>query len=128
MSHTKWRSVGHLFTYVKTCERGLVFYFEQRSHVYNAICYNAGFFRGPRRPRYNGVTVYKENVRNYSPSEKCATNDLGRLCSSTCLFMPPIVPNWFLKSIVCYNLALTPSNIRISINYQCCYSVCTSER
>jgi len=28
--------VGHLFTYVKTCERGRVKDFEQRSHAYNA--------------------------------------------------------------------------------------------
>jgi len=55
----QWRWVGHLFTYVKTCERSRVKDFEQRSRVYNAVCYNIGFPRGPRRPRYNGVAVYK---------------------------------------------------------------------
>jgi len=34
MSHTKWRWLGHLFTYVKTCERRRVKDFEQRSRVY----------------------------------------------------------------------------------------------
>ena len=43
MSHTKLRWVGHLFTYVKTCERGKVKDFEQRLSVYNAVRYN-GFF------------------------------------------------------------------------------------
>ena len=38
--------VGHLFTYVKTWERGRV------NH------YNAFFPRGPQRPRYNGVALY----------------------------------------------------------------------
>ena len=56
MFHTKLRWMGHLFTYVETCERGRVKDVEQRSRVYNAVRYNA-FFRGPRRPRYNGVAV-----------------------------------------------------------------------
>ena len=43
MFHTKLRWMGHLFTYVKTCERGRVKDFEQRSCVYNAVCYNAFF-------------------------------------------------------------------------------------
>ena len=50
--------MGHLFTYVKTCERDHVKDFEQRLRVYNAVRYNAGFSRGPRQPRYNGVAVY----------------------------------------------------------------------
>jgi len=33
-----------LFTYAKTYDRGRVIDFEQRSCVYNAVCYNAGFF------------------------------------------------------------------------------------
>ena len=44
MSHTKLRWVGHLFMYVKTCERDRVKDFEQRSRVYNRVRYNAGFF------------------------------------------------------------------------------------
>ena len=44
MSHTQWRWVGHLFTYVKTCERGRVKDFEQRSRMYNIVRYNAVFF------------------------------------------------------------------------------------
>ena len=36
MFHTKLRWVGHLFTYVKTCERDRVKDFEQRSRVYIA--------------------------------------------------------------------------------------------
>jgi len=55
MSHTKLRWVGHLFTYVKTCERGKVKDFEQRSSVYNAVRYNVFF---PRGPLYNGIAVY----------------------------------------------------------------------
>ena len=43
MSHTKWRWVGHLFTYVKNCERDRVIDFEQQSGVYNAVRYNAFF-------------------------------------------------------------------------------------
>ena len=39
--------VGHLFTYVKTCERGHVNDFEQRSRVYNAVRYNAFFLLDP---------------------------------------------------------------------------------
>ena len=35
------------FMYVKTCERGRVKDFEQRSPEYNAIRYNVGFSRGP---------------------------------------------------------------------------------
>ena len=50
--------MGHLFTYVNTCERGRVKGIEQRWHVYNAVRYNAFFPRGPRRPCYNGVAVY----------------------------------------------------------------------
>ena len=46
--YTKWCWVGHLFTYVKTCERGPV----------KDIHYNVLFFSsGPWRPRYNGVAV-----------------------------------------------------------------------
>ena len=38
-------TIGHLFTYVKTCERvGRVKDFEQRSRIYNTVRYNAGFF------------------------------------------------------------------------------------
>ena len=44
MSHTKWRWVGHLFTYFKTCERSRVKDFEQRSRVYYTVRYNTGFF------------------------------------------------------------------------------------
>ena len=33
MSHTKWQWVGHLFKYVKTCKRGRVKDFEQRSVI-----------------------------------------------------------------------------------------------
>ena len=43
MSRTKRRWVGHLFTYVKICERGRVKDFEQWSRVYNAGRYNAFF-------------------------------------------------------------------------------------
>ena len=43
MFHAKLRWMGHLFTYVKTCERGRVKDFEQRSRVYNAVRYNAFF-------------------------------------------------------------------------------------
>ena len=50
MTDDAW--VGHLFTYVKTWERGRV-NDEQLSR------YIARFFcRGPRRPRYIGVAVY----------------------------------------------------------------------
>ena len=51
-------TVGKAFVYV--CERGRVKLkdVEQRSHVYNAVRYSAFFPRGPRRPRYNGATVY----------------------------------------------------------------------
>jgi len=35
--------VGHLFTYVKTCERDGDKDFEQQSRVYNAVRYNAVF-------------------------------------------------------------------------------------
>ena len=42
MSHTKCRWVRHLLTYVKSCGRGRVKDFEQRSCVYNA-----GFFMDP---------------------------------------------------------------------------------
>ena len=35
--------MGHLFTYVKTCERDHVKDFEQRLRVYNAVRYNAFF-------------------------------------------------------------------------------------
>jgi len=45
-------TVGHLFTYVKTCERGRVKDFEQRSRVYNAVCYNAFF---PLDPNDHGM-------------------------------------------------------------------------
>ena len=38
--------------YVKTCERGRVKDFEQRSRVFIAVCYNTGF------PPYSGVAVY----------------------------------------------------------------------
>ena len=41
----QWRWVGHLFTYVKTCERG-------RVNAVRSSC-------GPQRLRYNGVTVYQ---------------------------------------------------------------------
>ena len=43
MFHTKLRWMGHLFTYVKTCERDRVKDFEQRSRVYNVVCYKAFF-------------------------------------------------------------------------------------
>ena len=57
VSYTKLRWVGHLFTYVKTCERDRVNDFEQWSCVYKAVRYNAFCPRGPRR-RYNEVAVY----------------------------------------------------------------------
>ena len=47
MSHTKLQWVGHLFMYVKTCERDRVKDFEQRSRVYNRVRCNAFFPRGP---------------------------------------------------------------------------------
>ena len=35
--------MGHVSMYVKTRERGRIKDFEQRSRVYNAVRYNAGF-------------------------------------------------------------------------------------
>jgi len=45
-----------LFTYVKTCERGRVRFFN------NGLMYIkwSDFFLWTRRPRYNGVAVYKQ--------------------------------------------------------------------
>ena len=50
--------MGHLFTYLKTCERGRVKDFEQRSRVYNAVRYNTFI---PGGPRYNGAAVNSYN-------------------------------------------------------------------
>ena len=47
MSHTKWRWVGHLSMYVKTCERGRIKDFEQRSRVYNEVRINPLFSVDP---------------------------------------------------------------------------------
>ena len=45
-------TVGRVFVYVcETCERGRVKDFEQRSRVYNAVCYNAFCSRGPTDDR-----------------------------------------------------------------------------
>ena len=63
MSHTKLRKVGHLFMYVKEVEliilnNGCVYIY---IYIRTALCITrsviTGFFRGPRRPRYNGVAV-----------------------------------------------------------------------
>ena len=43
MTHTKWWWVGHLFTYVKTCERGCDKDFEKQSRVCNVVRYNVIF-------------------------------------------------------------------------------------
>ena len=50
MSHTKWQWVGHLFTYVKTCERDRVKDIEQQSRVYYTVRYNAFFLMDPDGP------------------------------------------------------------------------------
>ena len=45
LTHVPYQmTVGHLFTYVKTRERGRIKDLEQRSRVYNAVHYNASFF------------------------------------------------------------------------------------
>ena len=47
LTHTKCWWARHLFTGVKTCERGRVKDIEQRSRVYNAVLYNAFFLWTP---------------------------------------------------------------------------------
>jgi len=56
MSHTKWRWVGHYFTYVK--EVVLKILNNSRVYTYNAVRYNAFYPRGPWQPRNNGVVIY----------------------------------------------------------------------
>ena len=48
-----------MFTYVKTCERGRVIVFEQQSHVYNAVRYNAFFPVAP----YDGIIMESQCTR-----------------------------------------------------------------
>ena len=67
LTHTKLWWVGHLFMYVKTCERGRVKLkdFEQWSRVYNVTPYNS-FSRGSLWLCYNGVAVYLVTVVTFS--------------------------------------------------------------
>jgi len=45
--------------------------FEQRSHVYDAVHYNADFSRGPQRPRYNVVACINKLKFSLSKWEVC---------------------------------------------------------
>ena len=58
--------VGHLFTYVKTCERVGRVDFEQRSRVYNTVRYNVVFFHVDPDNRVIMESQCSKHTRNYS--------------------------------------------------------------
>jgi len=82
--HTKLQWVGHLFTYVKSCERGRVKDFEQRSCVYYVVHYNSFFSMNPDimesqctiyHHLKNKKLFYSSYNHNYNTSDHQSEND-----------------------------------------------------